>query len=233
MAYISFQPTDFFSTKLYVGNDTAQTITGIPFAPAFVWIKNRSTAEKHVLVDAVRGANNFISSNDAATNNTNTEFVKSLTSDGYTLGNADQVNNNADNFVGWNWKGGTSAVPSGGTITPSACNFNTTTGFGAYKYTGTGSAATIAHGLTLAPEIMLVKSLDAAHTWGIYSKAMGNGYQMVLNNNSSRVGPLIQYWNNTDPTTTVFSIGTDSYQNQSGTDYICYCFSSCKRLFKI
>ena len=116
----------------------------------------------------------------------------------------------------------------GGTITPSAYSFNTTSGFGAYKYTGTGSAATIAHGLTLAPEIMLVKSLDATHTWGTYSKAMGNGYQMVLNNNSSRVGPLIQYWNNTDPTTTVFSIGTDSYQNQSGTDYICYCFAPVK-----
>ena len=233
-AYISFQPTDFFNTKIWTGNGVSgRAMTGVGFQPNFLWIKGRSDGTDHELMDSARGVSKYINTNVANAEATNTEGLISFDADGYTLGNANYWNWNTKTFVGWSWKGGTSAVPSGGTITPSACNFNTTTGFGAYKYTGTGSAATIAHGLTLAPEIMLVKSLDATHTWGTYSKAMGNGYQMVLNNNSSRVGPLIQYWNNTDPTTTVFSIGTDSYQNQSGTDYICYCFSSVRGYSKM
>ena len=234
MAYISFQPSDYFNTTLWTGNSTDdRAITGVGFAPNFVWIKSRSNVYRHLLFDTTRGATYKIESSDSDAETTETDSLKSFDSDGFTVGTGSPVNTNTYTYVGWNWKGGTSAVPSGGTITPSACNFNTTTGFGAYKYTGTGSAATIAHGLTLAPEIMLVKSLDATHTWGTYSKAMGNGYQMVLNDNSSRVGPLIQYWNNTDPTTTVFSIGTDSYQNQSGTDYICYCFSSVRGYSKM
>ena len=234
-AYISFQPSDHFNINLWTGNSTTdRAMTGVGFQPDLLWVKSRNEGTDHELNDSVRGSTKYINSNTSIVEGTESESVKSFDSDGYTLGNANYWNWTDKTFVGWSWKAGTTSVPSGGTITPSACSFNTTTGFGIYQYTGTGSAGTIAHGLTHAPEVMLVKSIDTtAHTWGVYSKAAGNRYQLVLNNNTAKVGPSTAYWNDADPTDTVFSVGTDSYQNQSGTKYICYCFSSVRGFSKM
>ena len=233
-AYISFQPSDFFNTLLWTGNSTTdRAMTGVGFQPDFLWLKSRNEGTDFELMDSARGVSKYINSNTAIVEGTEAEGLISFDADGYTLGNANYWNWTAKTFVGWSWKGGTSVVPGGGTITPSACTFNTTIGFGAYKYTGTGSTATIAHGLTHAPEMMLVKSIDTtAHTWGVYSKPMGNGYQLVLNNTAARASSTA-YWNDTDPTSTVFTVGTDTYQNQSGTQYIAYCFSSIKGFSKM
>jgi hypothetical protein len=235
MAYISFQPKDFFNTNIWTGTGVgSRAITGVGFQPDSTWIKSRSDGTDFMVINTVMGVTKYINTNVAIVEATDAQNLLSFDSDGYTLGTANYTNWNTKTFCGINWKAGTTAVPSGGTITPSACSFNTTTGFGMYKYTGTGSAATIAHGLTHAPEILLTKSLDtAAHTWGGYSKAVGNRYIMVLNNTAAKAGPYTQYWNDTDPTDTVFSIGTDSYQNQSGTAYICFCFSSVKGYSKM
>jgi len=233
-AYIGFQPSDFFNTKLWTGTGVSHAITGVGFQPDFAWIKSRDQGTDFMLINTVMGITKYNNSNTAIVEGTDAQLLTSFDSDGYTLGTANYSNWSPKTFVGWSWKAGTTAVPSGGTITPSACSFNTTTGFGMYKYTGTGSSATIAHGLTHAPEIMMIKSIDTtAHTWGIYSKAVGNRYIMVLNNTAAKAGPYTAYWNDTDPTDTVFSIGTDSYQNQSGTEYIGYCLSSVKGFSKM
>ena len=224
MAYSQIDKASLFMTPLlWTGNDTAQTITGVPFAPAFVWIKNRDAAEKHVLVDAVRGANNFISSNDTGANNTNTEFVQSLTSDGYTLGNADQVNNGSDDFVGWNWKAGTTSGLSGGTITPSAYSFNATSKFGIYKRTGTASAGTITHGLGGVPKMIITKNLTDTANWRVYHTSIGSGNGINLNESAGDYSDA-NLWNGTDPTSTVYSIGSSNDTNKSGSDFIDYVF---------
>ena len=224
MAYSPIDKASLFMTPLlWTGNDTAQTITGVPFAPAFVWIKNRDAAEKHVLVDAVRGANNFISSNDTGANNTNTEFVQSLTSDGYTLGNADQVNNGSDDFVGWNWKAGTTSGLSGGTITPSAYSFNATSKCGIYKRTGTASAGTITHGLGGVPQMIISKNLTDTSNWRVYHVALGSGNGINLNETAGDYSDA-NLWNGTDPTSTVYSIGSSNDTNKSRSDFVDYVF---------
>ena len=64
MAYITFQPKDYFNTKLYTGNNTStNAITGVGFQPDWTWIKSRNVAESHRIYDAVRGSTKHISSN--------------------------------------------------------------------------------------------------------------------------------------------------------------------------
>ena len=236
MAYISFEPKDYFNIKLWTGNDTAQTITGIPFAPDFVWIKNRSTAESHTLVNTVVGANNFLKSNATSANNTNTEFVKSFTSDGYTLGNADEVNNGSNNIVGWNWKAGTSftndASGTGIGSIDSNGSVSTTSGFSIVKWTGTGATGTIAHGLGAIPRMIIVKSLANATAWMVQHASIGNAKEIYLNNNSGAGNSTA--WNSTTPTSTVFSVtgGAGDGVNASG-DYIAYCFADVQGFSKI
>jgi len=236
MAYTPInKSTDYFFTKFWTGNDTAQTITGIPFAPSFVWIKNRSAAESHTLVDAVRGANNFIKSNDTSVNNTNTEFVKSLTSDGYTLGNADEVNNGSNNIVGWNWKAnGQGSSNTDGSINTTYTSANTTSGFSTVKWNGNGSTATIGHGLGKVPKMIIVKSLANTTTWMVQhtSPSMGNAKEIYLNNTTAAGSSTA--WNSTTPTSTVFSVtgGGGDGVNASGA-YIAYCFAEVKGFSKI
>ena len=123
MAYISFQPSDFYSTKLYTGTGSSNAQTGVGFQPDFTWIKNRDAADFHVLTDAVRGATKYLISDANTTETTNAESLKSFDSDGFTVGTQNEVNTNTEDFVSWNWKmGTTSGIATNGstTITPSS-----------------------------------------------------------------------------------------------------------------
>ena len=86
----------------------------------------------------------------------------------FSVGSTDAINDNAVTYASWNWKGGTTAVPSGGGITPSAVSFSATSGFGVYTYTGTGTATTIAHGLGVAPTLMIVKKTITSQSWAVF-----------------------------------------------------------------
>jgi len=234
MAYTTVpKSSDYFLTKLWTGNNTGQTINGIPFAPHFVWIKNRSASESHTLVDAVRGANNFIKSNDTSVNNTNTEFVKSLTSDGYTLGNADEVNNGSNNIVGWNWKAnGQGSSNTAGSINTTYTSANTTSGVSIVKWNGNGSTATIGHGLGKVPKMIMVKSLANTTTWMVQHASLGNAKEIYLNNTTAAGNSTA--WNSTTPTSTVFSVtgGGGDGVNASGA-YIAYCFADIQGFSKM
>ena len=233
--YISFQPSDNFSTKLYTGNGTAigsggLAVTGVGFQPDFTWIKNRDTSDNHQLFDAPRGATDIISSNSAAVESTETESLTTWGADGFTLGNLDTVNTNAEDYVSWNWKGGTTAVPSGGSITPTACSFNATTGFGIYAYPGNAtSGATIAHGLGVAPQMIIIKALSTGESWSTYHIATNGGtdpedYVKILDTNVAK-SDNAGYWNDTKPDATYFTLGNSSRVNGSGENYIAYVFA--------
>src|SRR5210317_693181 len=101
------KPTDYFNTKLYTGNGSTQSITGVGFQPDWVWVKSRSDARQHVLVDAVRGANQELSSNltSAEFTSAGTGSITAFNSDGFSLGGIGDVNNNGSTFVAWNWLG--------------------------------------------------------------------------------------------------------------------------------
>ena len=125
---------------------------------------------------------------------------------------------------------GTTSGLSGGTITPSAYSINTTAKQGIYKYTGTGSAATIAHGLGVVPTLIIVKDLGATENWQIYHQSTGATKYFTFTNNAESA--QTSRWNDTAPTSTLFTIGSDSSVNGSGENCIAYCFAPVKGFSK-
>ena len=225
MSYISFQPNDYFNTKLYTGTGAENAVTGVGFQPDFTWLKNRVTTNHHTLFDAVRGANKVIYSNLDAQQYTVTQELKSFDSDGFTVGTEASANGSGNGIASWNWKAnGTGSANTDGSIS-STVSANTTAGFSIVQYTGTGSNATIGHGLGTVPKMIIVKCLDQTHWWFTYHVSLGNTKHITLNTTNAASGASAVYWNNTTPTSSVFSIGTDTGVNQSGQDYIAYCFA--------
>ena len=341
MAYTTIdKPTDYFNTVLYTGNNSSShSITGVGFQPDWVWIKPRNGTDGHVLTDSVRGALKRLRSEGTNAEDTLSGSLSSFDSDGFTVGNAGEVNSSSYNFVSWNWSAGgsapaitytvkvvsdsgnkyrfndfgtsavtldlqeggtytfdqsdssnsghplrfyTAADKSGGeyttgvttsgtagssgaktviTVAASAptlyyqcsshagmggqantnstfgsSNFsgsiqanvsaNTTAGFSIVSYTGTGSAATVGHGLSSTPQVYIIKNRSNARNWQSYHEPLGNQAYLRLNTTgAASTGASI--WNNTSPTSSVFSIGTSSFDavNASGDNYIAYCFA--------
>jgi len=228
MAYISFQPNDYFNTKLYTGNGSTNAQTGVGFLPSWTWIKNRGDTHAHVLVDAVRGVTKELRSSGDNAEITTTNSFTSFDSDGFTLGadSTDSYNKNSNNYVSWNWKAnGQGSSNTDGSINTTYTSADTTSGFSIVKYTGTGSNATVGTGLNAVPKMIIVKCLDQTHWWFTYHVSLGNTKHITLNTTNAVSGASAVYWNNTTPTSSVFSIGTDTGVNQSGQDYIAYCFA--------
>jgi len=234
MAYISFQPSDFFNVNLWTGNSTTdRAMTGIGFQPDFLWNKSRNETYDHHLQDAVRGSTTYIDSNDTGINATNAEGVKSFNADGFTLGNANDWNQTAKTYVGWSWKAGTTTgiVTTGSTITPTGYSFNQTSGFSVIAYTGNATAgATIPHGLGVAPDMILVKNTQTAEAWACYFKPLGNTKVLTLNATNAELTQA--QWNNTSPTSTLFSVGSGGNTNLSQT-HVAYCFANKKGYSKM
>ena len=223
MAYISFQPSDNFSTKLYNGNNSTQSITGVGFQPDLTWLKSYDTAGTwHCLTDSVRGVGKQLYSNSDSSQGSNPAVITAFDSDGFSLGDASDTNGSGVDCVAWSWKAGTTSGLSGGTITPSSYSINATAGIGIYKWTGTGATGTIAHGLGTAPKMMIIKSLGVAANWGVYNEAIGNSNTLFLDlTNAETARP---YWDSTSPTSTVFTV-KDGVVNDTGSDYIAYVFA--------
>ena len=223
MAYTTIDdPTVYFNTVLYAGNGSTNAITGVGHAPDWVWIKQRSGSRSHMLFDAIRGATYRLSSD---TNEANGQYSTSLTafgSDGFTLGAFNDVNESSNTFVSWSWKAnGAGSSNSDGSIT-STVSANTTSGFSIVKFTGTGSNATVGHGLGVAPRMIIVKSLGT-NDWSVYHGSLG-GTKAIFMDITSGSATHVDYWNNTNTTSSVFSIGISSNMNHSSTDMIAYCF---------
>jgi hypothetical protein len=130
-------------------------------------------------------------------------------------------------MASWNWKAGTTTGIAGSpSITPTAYSFNATSGFSVIAYTGTGSAATLPHGLgTTDIGAIIVKNLDTAGPdWGVYHTSLGATKFLRLDTTEA-AGTDTTLWNDTEPTSTLFSIGTSTKVNTSGDDYIAYCFA--------
>jgi len=220
------QAGKFFNPVLYTGNGSTQSITGVGFQPDWTWIKGRSYAEDHMLVDAVRGTGAYLFSNLTNAEVTgSTNRVTSFDSNGFSLGSSVSVNTNAATYVAWNWKAnGSGSTNTAGSIT-STVSASTTSGFSVVTFTGTGANATVGHGLGVAPSMIIVKSrtLSGGH-WTVYHTALGNTKGMLMNTTDS-VYTNSGFWNNTNPTSTVFTVGTDGSVNQSSQNQVAYCFA--------
>ena len=227
MAYTTInKSTAHFNTKLHSGTGSTTTITGVGFQPDWTWFKSRSNANNHALYDAVRGASKLIRSNSGTAEQTNTA-LSAFTSDGVTLTGGDSFTNASGyTYASWNWKagGGQGSSNTDGSINTTYTSVNTTAGFSISQYTGTGSNATVGHGLGAVPKMIIVKRTNASDVWRVYHGSIGATKHLVLNTTAGEASGS-NVWNDTEPTSSVFSISTDSAVNASGATYIAYCFA--------
>ena len=225
-------PQDYFNTVLWTGNGGTQSITGVGFQPDWVWIKDRSEVDHHVLTDSIRGVTKSLFSNLTNAEVVSAQDLTSFGADGFTVGTNDRVNGSSDTHVAWNWKAGTAfsndASATGVGSIDSSGSVNADVGFSIISYTGTGSAGTVAHGLGVAPEMYIVKRRDAdGHSWPVYTSTLGATKQLRLSGTNAEITAAgITIWNNTEPTSSVFSVGTNTDSNASSGTYIAYCFAS-------
>ena len=228
MAYSTIsKPSLHFNTKLFTGNGGTQSITGVGFQPDFTWIKERSETRGHNLTDAVRGAPKYINSatTDAEVTSVSTTLT-SFDSDGFSLGSYDDVNKNSQTYVGWNWKANGAGSANTDGATNSTVSVNTTAGFSIVSWTGTGSATTIGHGLGVAPELIMLKNRTGVYGWQTYWKVLGSNKYLALDGTDGE-RTSTQSWNNTAPTSSVFSVDGDS-NNKNTQNIIAYCFKEKK-----
>jgi hypothetical protein len=167
-------------------------------------------------------------SNDTNAENTNTDTLTAFNSNGFSVGTNGNVNTNAINIIGWQWKaGGTAVSNTAGTIT-SQVSANTTAGFSVVTYTGNKTATqTVGHGLGVAPSMIILKSRsDGALNWYVYHSALGYTYRTFLNlTNAASNTSSSTVWA-TAPTSTVFGIGDSDGVNASAGTYVAYCFAA-------
>ena len=223
-------PTSFFNTVLYTGNASTNAITGVGFQPDWVWLKRRDGTGNHNLYDAVRGATKYLESSSTAPDQTQSAGLTAFDSDGFTLGSNTNMNGNSNTHVSWNWSAGTGQGSSNtdGTINTTYTSVNTTAGFSISKFTGTGSAATVGHGLSAVPKWYMVKNITTnSLQWRVYHASLGATKHLGLEATQAE-GTASSVFNNTEPTSTVFSIGTDNGSNKSGDSHVAYCFAEVK-----
>jgi len=236
MAYTTInKSTDYFNTKLYTGNGGTQSITGVGFTPSFTWIKGRTSQEyDHQLYDAVRGVTKAIASNSGDAEATESTSLTSFDSDGFSLGSFGRTNSSGHNKASWNWKAnGQGSANTAGSINTTYTSANTTSGFSICQWTGTQSTGTIAHGLNRVPKIYFVKNLDTTDSWNVFAKTgyMDENYRLLLDTTGVRISDS-DAWNSQVPTSSLFTVGSNTGTNKSGSSLIAYVFAEVKGFSK-
>jgi hypothetical protein len=205
------KPSQYMNIVTYTGNGATRSITGVGFQPDLVWTKSRSNAETYKLVDSVRGATKALSS-DTTGDEVTESGLTSFDSDGFTINGTTDTgyNTNTYTYVGWSWKKG---------VTP---------GFDIVTYTGNGSARTISHALGAVPHFMIVKARTTAGTdqgWPVYHRNNTSASYYQLLNSTAAEASDTTVWNNTAPTSSVFSVGTNALTNTNNDTYVAYLFT--------
>ena len=222
------KPSTVMDVKLYTGNGSTQTISGLEFSPDFVWIKCRNLGHYHELQDAVRGfgsGKNLESNTTTAEGANNDGYVDSVTSNGFvvTAGSGTGVNGNS--YVAWAWDAGSSTVTNTQGSISSQVRANASAGFSIVTYTGTGSNGTVGHGLGIAPSFYVVKARSVSgESWIVYHSGAGMKFG-VLNATNAFDSNTSTIWNNTAASSTVFSLGNNTAVNGNGTTYVSYLFA--------
>jgi hypothetical protein len=205
---------DVFSTYLYTGNGSTQTITnGIDLAGegGLVWSKWRGGVESHIILDSARNnGSSMINSDNNNAQGTAGNFIQSFNSNGYTMGSNSLFNGNTNTYASWTFR--------------KAPRF-----FDVVTYTGTGVAGLeIAHNLGVAPGCVIVKRTNAGASWYVYHRGVDavapEDYVLLLDQTLARIDSSAP-WNDTAPTDTVFTVGDNSNYNGSGDTYVAYLFA--------
>ena len=221
-------PSEHFNTVTYAGTGAAKSVTGVGFQPDITWFKQRDITRNHLLQDVVRGVSSFSHVDLTEADGTASNLITSFDSDGFSLGTSGYVNASSGTYVAWNWKaGGSDVLNENGTI-DSQVSANADAGFSIVSYTGTGSNATVGHGLSVTPEMVIVKNRNYVANWACLHSGIASDYETdyIPLNNATTSWDNNAYWNDTKPTNSLFSVGTDNDVNRSGDAHIAYCFHS-------
>jgi len=239
MAYTTIDdPGLFFNTVIWTGNDNeSRDITGVGFQPDWVWGKRKDDAAGHNLLDVIRGAgeNGELQSNSNGAEGSGAMdrfgYLSAFLADGFRVedgseGSGDKAywNQNNAKYVSWCWKAnGSGSSNTDGGVT-SSVSVNQTAGFSIVTYTGTGSNTTVGHGLGAKPDFILFKKREGSSNWITYDSSNGATKYLHLNL-TDNVASASTVHNNTEPTSSVFSIGTNSHVNTASGTYLAYCFA--------
>jgi hypothetical protein len=216
--------SDYFDIKLWTGNGSTQTISGLEFSPDLIWIKSRSGAFAHLLFDQIRGTTKYLSSNITGAEGTDNNSLTAFTSDGFSVGTTDAVNKSSGSLVAWAWDAGSStASNTDGSIT-SSVRANQAAGFSIVSWTGTGSNASIGHGLNSEPYLVVIKNRSSVSDWVVYHNSVGATKALYLQATGG-LTTASTFFQNTAPTSSVFSTGTNNGVSLSGGNFIAYCIS--------
>ena len=214
-----------FNTVVYTGNGGTNPISTVGFKPDFTWIKQRSGTRWHELFDSIRGVTKRINSNVADAQGTASTSLTSFDTNGFTLGNDLDGNENGQTFVAWNWKGGGTAVSNTDGTIASSVSANQAAGFSIASYTSTGTnGSTFGHGLNAIPELVLLKCTSTNSTnWIVGGSILGNDYYLSLNGQAARQSSS----NWLVPSAKTLQLNqTFGNANTSGREYITYNFTS-------
>ena len=236
-------PGKQFNTVLYTGNASTNAISNLNFQPDLVWVKSRSNAVNSYMADSNRGTNKILSSTLNEPERTETNLT-SFDSDGFTLSSNYNYranwNESSYTYVAWCWRanGGTTASNSSGSIT-STVQANTAAGFSIVTYTGndgswgSGNRDTFGHGLSAAPEFILIKELNATDQWTVFHAYVGDGggsnaaaNNLVLNDSSALyTNQSYKSFGETMPTSTLVTVEGNT-TNSSSSNHVAYCWHS-------
>jgi hypothetical protein len=223
-------PSKYFQVNLRSGTSSEAAITltdaaGGAVKPDFVWIKERDDTVQHVLTDSVRGATKEFNSDSTAAESSVAEGLKSFDTSGYTIGTDDNYNDTGDTYVDWIWRtqGGAGSSNTEGSTNTTTTSVGVTQGFSMSTYPGTNDVSnTLGHGLSSAPEFMIAKRVSG-DTWHVYHQGVDasdpEDYEMHLNATTARTDTTV-IWNDTAPTSSLITIGTDGGINASGQNYL-------------
>ena len=237
MAYTTIDdPEKYFKPVKYVGNLLQHPVEGFNHQPDWLWFKNADTTNSHNLLDSTRGTDKTLE----GTNNNNAEGdtttrLDSFDADGFTVETDPSVNGNNNEIVVFSWAangGSVTNVSESGDNPGFSRQTNTTSGFSIIKYTGTGAVGTIAHGLGIVPDFIILKRLENADNYRTYDSVGGGTKAMRLNLNGGH-GTSSSFFNDTDATSSVFTLGTNSEMNGDAETYIAYVVGSVKGYSKI
>jgi hypothetical protein len=209
MAYTTIDnPELYFQVKTYTGTGSSHAITldgDTDMQPDMVWWKERTSTDYPTICDSVRGATKRIFTNVDEVEDTQAESLKSFDSDGFTMGTNAGANQSSQTYVAWCWKEASGI-------------------FDCVTYTGNATNRTISHSLSAVPEMIIFKSRSGSHNWSVYHQANGNTHGQFLNTTSAKDDDAT-YYQDTTPTSSVFSIGTSVLVNDNTETYVAYAFA--------
>jgi len=232
------QGCDAFQSVTYTGNGSTRSIT-TDIAPAWVWIKNRSQGDEHKLVDIVRGVQKELSSDDASNaEQTDSNGVTAFASSSFSLGSgANGYNDSSENFIAWCWAAGTAfsndASATGIGTLDSSGRVNASDSLSIISYTGNAtSGASIKHGLSAAPELVIHRERDNGNGWLVGATDVGYTKMLRLDTTDAETSDSAA-WNDTAPSSSIITLGNGNGTNRSGGAMICYAFRSVPGVCKV